>query len=226
MLYFILRTFTISFHFLNRQPKRRVDKEKTMRTCIILIALASLSGCASLELQRKVYDDRGRELANVSVRHPLATSEGAARLLESARRLEATKQDGDAERRTSYIASKSVDKGQPTSVATKGGQVQSGYVGYGYGGYGSWYDPYGYGYGFYPGADPNMVRVEAMGRGGMSGMPYMLPPLSETVVPPFATPQTGSGMIDPTKGGIREDLDGVRKDLDEVLRVHRQPKKR
>ncbi len=192
----------------------------------MFVAFAALSGCASLDIQRRVYDDRGRELASVSVRHPLATSHGAAQLLESARRLEATKQDGDAERRTSQVADKSVDKGMPTTVNTRGGNVQSGYVGYG--SYG--YDPYGYGqygyggYGYgstmyYPGSDPRMVQVEAMWRRGQ----YMgLPPLGEPVVP-FLQPQApGTGGGDPA---VLQGVNDLRTDVNELIRVHRKKRK-
>lgn len=191
-------------------------------TSSILFALAALSGCASLDIQRKVYDDRGHELATVSVRHPLATSEGAAQLLESARRLEETKQDGDAERRLADIASRSVDKEQPTTVATRGGNVSSGYTGYGYGQYG--YDPYGYsGYGptmYYPGSDPNMVRVE---RAWRLGMYQILPPLGEPIVPFSQVPGTAA-----TQGGdpsLRQDIDHIRMDINALFQALRPERK-
>jgi hypothetical protein len=197
-----------------------------MRNVIVLVALA-LSGCASLDIQRKVYDERGRELTNVSVRHPLATSEGAALLMEQGRRLEETKQDGDAERRTSQIAEKSVEKGQPTTVATRGGNVQSGYVGYGAYGYDPYgYDQYGYGqYGYggygpavyYPGTDSRMVQVEAMWRRGQ----YLgLPPLGEPVVP-FSPQQAATPDASYADPNVQKDLRDLRTDVDEFVRTHR-----
>lgn len=149
-----------------------------MRTSIILIALAIHCGCASVVIKRHVYDDSGRELATVNVEHPATTPASAAQLMKGAMDFQATIQSGNAEKRVITVAEKSIDKGQPTSVATSGGQVQSGFgygYGYGYGGYDPW-DPYGYGYGqsgyggaYDPilhslGVDPRTVRIEQMWR--------------------------------------------------------------
>jgi hypothetical protein len=183
---------------------------------VVLISLAALSvlGCARLNIRRTLYNDAGRKVGRVIVNHPAATSQSVARLLESARLLERTKQDGDAERRMSKIAEQSVDKGRPTTVATRGGSVQSGYIGYGpYG-----YDPYSYGgYDptmFYPGVDPNMVRIEAMWRRGQ--IPGGLPPLGEPIVP-YSQPGVPGSEADP---GVQKVIRDLQTDVDELIRAH------
>ncbi len=168
-----------------------------MRYALFLVtALASLMGCAGVEIRRDIYDEGGRKLGTVKVQGGALTSEGAARLVASARELERTKQDGDAERRTADTARLSVEKGQPTSVSTRGGNVTSGYVGYGPGYYGPGaYGPYGqYGPGSYvPGVAPEMVAIEAAGRMGGS-LPTLGTPVV-TGVPAGAAP-TGAGAAD------------------------------
>lgn len=177
-----------------------------MRSTLFLIALAALAGCASVGVHRDVYDENGRKVATVRASGNLLTSEGATAILASARRLERVKLDGEAEARrdvldgkaearTARVAEKSVDKGQPTTVATRGGQMSSGYVGYGYGTYSSYGGvPTPYGYGAYdPSVAPEFVAIEAAGR-----MPGYLPTLATSVVTQVAPEQglvVGAGQV-------------------------------
>lgn len=185
---------------------------------LFVIVLAALSGCAGVEIRRDIYGEtedcvqitpsktKGEpatvtktkcKIGTVVVHGGSLTSEGAARLVASARELERTKQDGDAERRAADTARLSVEKGQPTSVSTRGGNVTSGYVGYGPGAYygAGAYGPYGqYGPGaFVPGVAPEMVAIEAAGRMGGS-LPVLGTPVA-TGVPAGGVP-TATGAAD------------------------------
>lgn len=178
-----------------------------MRSILFLIALVALAGCASVGVHRDVFDDNGRKVATVRASGNLLTSEGATAILASARRLERVKLDGEAEarrddldgkaeERTARVAEKSVDNSQPTTVATRGGQVSSGFVGYGYGAYGSYgggiQSPYGYG-AYDPSVAPEFVAIETAGR--MGGY---LPTLGTSVVTQVASeqgPVVGAGQV-------------------------------
>ena len=155
----------------------------------VLMLSVLFSGCygtTHVNITRKHTDDKGN-LVTVTVTDQSATTDGAARLLEATRQIERTKLDGEAEKRTSKTADLSVEKGQPTSVSTRGGSVTSGYTGYGM------YDAYGLNdFGMYgpgamsPGVSPEAVRAEQATRFG-----GMLPPLG-TVVYDYPV-MTGSG---------------------------------
>lgn len=205
-----------------------------MRELMVLIVLAAQVGCATVDFQRKVYDQTGRELGTFTIKHGMTTAEGAAILMEGARRLRETEQDGDADVRVADIAKISVDKGQPTSVTTRGGQVSSGYTGYeGQYGYGS-YGRFGYGPSqYYPGASPDMIGIEQAWRQQRG---FMLPPLSEGTVPYPPPPQPAA----PTDGtapplarsecpqgrppaNLAEEIACGRRDLNALIRVHAPP---
>ncbi len=124
-------------------------------TTTFAVVLATLVGCAGVNIRRDIYDENGRRLGTVQARSDSLSGDGAVRMLESARLLEENRlenlrqiekirHNGDAEKRTADIAKMSVKKGQPTTATTRGGSVTSGYTGYGYG-YGGQGDYYGQG---------------------------------------------------------------------------------
>lgn len=159
-----------------------------MKIAGFVLFLGVLSGCygtTHLNITRQHTDDDGN-LVTVTVSDQSATSEAAAMLLESSRQIERTKLDGEAEKRIDQTAKLSVEMGQPTSVSTRGGNVTSGFTGYGM------YDTYSLNdFGMYgpgamsPGVSPEAVRAEQAARvGGMlptlgtvvSGYPVMTGP--------------------------------------------------
>jgi len=203
--------------------------EEVMRyiTLLVLVLLAG-AGCASVKVRRDLTDMNGKVLGSVEVEQNLATTEGAARFVESVGDLQRADLADRANARTTAIADKSIEKGQPTTSATSGGQVTSGYVGYGYNQYGNGYGMGGYnGYGqvMVPGASPEMMWIEAAGR-----QSYMLPPLGQTT-------SSASNAASATTDGLNglatcpqdrmpttpaEQVACIRQDMNEVLRTHRQ----
>ncbi len=185
---------------------------------------AASNGCASVQVKRDLTDQNGKVIGSVEVEQSMATPDGAAKIVASVQKL----QEGDladrANARTSAVADKSVDKGLPTSATTSGGQVTSGYG----------YNQYGYGYGMgghngygqvmVPGASPEMMWIEAVGR-----QSYSLPPLGETTS--FAASATSVGSIgsdgfascpqDRMPTTPAEQVACIRQDMNEVLRMHR-----
>lgn len=132
---------------------------------IFVFALAFLvGGCASVDLKRAIHDTDGKLVGHVNVKHNMTTADGASQLMDSARKLEES--TGNVAERTVGVAEKAVDKGMPTSVATKSGNVSAG--GYGYG--------FGYGQGMYPHQQYGaMISAEHMTF--MSGHGHSLPRL-------------------------------------------------
>lgn len=206
-----------------------------MRYLMVLIVLAAQVGCATVDFTRKVYDQSGRELGTFTIKHGMTTAEGAAILMEGARRLRETEQDGDADVRVADIAKTSIRKGQHTSVTTRGGQVSSGYIGYD-GQYG--YSPYGrFGYGssqYYPGASPDMIEIE---QAWHQQRGFMLPPLSEGTVPypPSMQPMVpadGAGSPPLARAecpqgrppaNLAEEIACTQRDVHALIRVHAPP---
>lgn len=204
---------------------------------ILAIVLAALTGCASVALKRDLTDASGRVIGSVQVHQDLATTGGAAALLAAADQLERTRHDGDAAERAAATARASVDKGVPTQVSTRGGQVTSGYTGY-YGAYGPYgmgaypyaaggYGPYGQAV-YYPGASQETTMIEAGWRAGARGY---LPPLGEAVAPGYYGPPPPQALAPASTsqcpGGRppanpAEEAACNRRDLNELLRVHRK----
>ncbi|MBI2475586.1 hypothetical protein HYV69_04170 [Candidatus Uhrbacteria bacterium] len=190
---------------------------------------AAVGGCASVKVRRDLTDMNGKVLGSVEVDQNLATPEGAARIVASVGDLQRGDLADRADLRATQVAAASVEKGQPTTSNTSGGQVTSGYVGYDYNQYGN-----GYGYGGYngfgqvmvPGASPEMMWIEAAGR-----QSYSLPPLGQTT---SSAPNAASATTDGSySGGLAtcpqdrmpstpaEQVACIRQDMNEVLRVHR-----
>lgn len=185
---------------------------------------AAANGCATVAVKRDLTDRDGRKIGSVEVEHLAATTEGARELIGSVGSLQGADLADRADERAVALADKSIEKGQPTIATTDGGQVTSGYVGYGYGPFG--YGQFG-GYGqMFPGASPEMMWIEAAGR-----QSYMLPPLGEATSPQgsanaSSADQFGSGGLascpqDRMPSTPAEQVACIRKDLNEVLRVHR-----
>ena len=190
---------------------------------------AASNGCASVQVKRDLTDKDGKVIGSVEIEQAMATPDGAAKIVASGQKL----QEGDladrADSRATNVAAVSVEKGQPTTASTSGGQVTSGHVGYGYNQYG-----YGYGMGGYngfgqvivPGASPEMMWIEAVGR-----QSYMLPPLGESTSPQGSANATSSDQFvsggiascpqDRTPSTLAEQVACIRRDMNEVLRVHR-----
>lgn len=209
-----------------------------MRYFMILIVLATQGGCATVDFERKVYDPSGRELGTFIVKHNMTTAEGAALMLDAQRRFVQTEQDGDATKRVTDIASKSVDNGEPTTLTTPHGNVTSGYTG-GY--YDQGYGPYGgrFGYGpsqYYPGASSDMIGIEQTWRQQRG---FMLPPLSEATVPypetlqptapadvaapPLARAECPQGR---PPANLAEQVACTQRDVHALIRVHAPPPKK
>ena len=114
---------------------------------IFVFALAFLvGGCASVDLKRAIHDTNGKLVGHVEVKHNMTTADGASQLIDSARKLEES--TGNVAERTVGVAEKAVDKGMPTSVTTKSGNVSAGGHGYGLG-YGQGMYSHQYGAMFY-----------------------------------------------------------------------------
>lgn len=180
---------------------------------------AAANGCATVAVKRDLTDRDGRKIGTVEVENTAATTEGAAELIASVGNLQEADLSDRADERATSLADKSIEKGAPTTATTSGGQVTSGYVGYGPFGYGQFG---GYGQNMFPGASQEMMWVEAAGR-----QSYMLPPLGESVIQ--AIPQTVGSTdalaacpSDRAPANQAEQVACIRKDLNEVLRVHKQ----
>lgn len=154
-----------------------------MRNILCLLIVLS-AGCASVGVKRDIHNASGVKIGTIKADGELLTPDGAAQILASVQLFERTKLDGEAEARrdkldgeaearVARVAEMSVEKGEPTTVATRGGKASSGFIGYG---------PYdgaiSYGYGAYdPSVAQEFVAIEAAGR--MGGY---LPPLGTPVV--------------------------------------------
>lgn len=187
---------------------------------------AASSSCATVRVKRDLTDQDGKVLGSVEIDQNMATPEGAVKIVASIGELQKGDLADRADSRATQIADKSVEKGQPTTSNTSGGQVTSGYgynqygYGYGYGGYN------GYGQVMIPGTSPEMMWIEVAGR-----QSYSLPPLGQTTVSGAnATSATsdGSGSVglaycpqDRMPTTSAEQVACIRQDMNEVLRVHR-----
>lgn len=159
---------------------------------VLVLIVAHLFGCASMEVRREILDEHGRVIGTIVVRHRATTAEGATAILDGARGFEESQRH-----ELEDLGALSVDKGQPTTVTTPRGAVTSGYTGY------AGYDPYSF-YGRY-GIDPSMLpsgTTPEMALGDMLSRMRSLPMLIEPGTMPYAPypymqPQPGQVVIHP-----------------------------